>query len=182
MRFDELDEIVLAALRDVQVFLRQSAWRGRENELVSLFAFGHLLRLGCRPKGPLEPTQIAIEVAVPQVSGWSSRQKAVVRKDLVVWRAPAMTAWTEAPIAQDPVLAVLEWTALNNVNGESLRTKKLRKYDLDVRWLSQATASRPSMSGYAILVDLVAPVTITCRLVRGGAEITPPQTIGNRQE
>lgn len=85
-----------------------------------------------------------------------------------------MTAWTEAPIAQDPVLVVLEWPAISNASGKSRRSNKLRKYDLDVRWLSQATASRPSMSGYAILVDLAAPVTITCRLVRGGAEITPP--------
>jgi len=166
-----LDDIILSALRDLTDFLGAHRWRGRENELVSLFAFGFLLRHACPP---LEPTQIGIEVAVPQVPGWSPRHKADVRKDLVLWRYPEMTNWNETPGTPDPILAVLEWKSLNNIGIQERPAQKRGEHQSDVDWLLRSTRAKSRMSGYAVMVDTSAPITVTCRIVRGGSEIGPP--------
>lgn len=59
--------------------------RCRERELVSRFAFGHLVPR-CRPGTALfHPRQLGIEVAVPQRSGDGVRRQPDVCKDLVIW-------------------------------------------------------------------------------------------------
>ena len=60
-----LDELILGALEDLSRYLGSHEWRGRENELVNLFVFGRLLPRACPPNGTLDPTQLAIEVALP---------------------------------------------------------------------------------------------------------------------
>jgi hypothetical protein len=85
MTIDKLDKLIRTALTEFAADLSSRKWHGRENELVNLFTFGHLLRLGCPPRGNLDPTQIGIEVAVPQLPYWGKNPKRDVRKDLVIW-------------------------------------------------------------------------------------------------
>jgi hypothetical protein len=91
-------------LRDVAAFLGADSRRGRENEVVNLYTFACLLARACRPGGPLDPTQLGIEVAVPQLRGRSNRHQPDVRKDSVIWRPPRATKWMAASPAQVPVL------------------------------------------------------------------------------
>ena len=51
-------------LQELERYLADTGWRGRENELVNLFAMGNLLPRLCPP---MDPTQIAVEVAIRQV-------------------------------------------------------------------------------------------------------------------
>lgn len=95
----ELDVTITQALTSLARELSGVGWSGRrEREVVSLFCFGHLLRQ-CKPGGVLyDPTQVAIEVAVPQIPGQrnltgSSRSKAQVCKDIVIWPRPGMVTW-----------------------------------------------------------------------------------------
>jgi len=172
MTSEALDEIVLLALREMTTFLRRGTWRGRENELVSLYAFGFLLPRACAPAGPLRSTQIGIEVAVPQVTNWSPKQKADVRKDLVIWRYPDMTHWNRSEETPNPVLAIMEWKSLNNVGVKESPAQKRRDHEKDVDWLSRATSAESGLTGYAIFVDLQRAATVSCRIIRGGHEVS----------
>jgi hypothetical protein len=136
-----LDSIISQSLFSFAAMLRATGWYGREREAVSLYAMGYLVPY-CRPGTVLyDPTQIGIEVAVPQLGG--ADMKAQVCKDLVVWPAPAMTCWDAGRQPTVPPLAVLEW-------------KKGRSsvYGPNVDWLTQFTARWPTTVGYAITVDL----------------------------
>ena len=66
MRHFDLDKLIRRAFDSLVSDLNGRPWRGRERELVSLFAFQHLLRIGAASKPALKPGQIGIEVAVPQ--------------------------------------------------------------------------------------------------------------------
>ena len=105
----ELDAIVEKSLRS---FFRNicSEWCGRENEMVSLYAFGHLVKHVRRGTILSELTQIGIEVAVRQLPPDKEhpRKKKDVRKDLVIWPVPGMTLW-KANIPHNEPLAVMEW-------------------------------------------------------------------------
>lgn len=65
----KIDDLIRSTLSSLTDELSTVEWTGRrEREVISLFCFGHLLR-ECRPGAFLhDPTQIGIEVAVPQVS------------------------------------------------------------------------------------------------------------------
>ena len=145
MNHNELDRLLVDALRE----------------------FGHLVPLACTPRGPLDPTQVAIEVAVPQDPGWSARPKKNVRKDLVIWSEPASTNW----VGGSP-LAVLEWKSLNNVGVVERVRAKREQHELDIKWLCGATERLPGLSGYAVFVDLVGALpTVECTAIRGGARL-----------
>ena len=65
----ELDLIIRQSLKDLVDDIFDRPWFGREREVVSLYAFGHLQRY-CRGDGVLsDPTQIVIESAAPQLPG-----------------------------------------------------------------------------------------------------------------
>src|SRR5215475_11962231 len=79
----DLEPIIERALRRFLAHVRDVGWHGRENEAVSLYAFGFLQR-ECVPGGPLvDATQIGIEVGAAPAPVKGPRAR--VRKDLVIW-------------------------------------------------------------------------------------------------
>ncbi|MGD1996311.1 MAG: hypothetical protein PVH62_06025 [Anaerolineae bacterium] len=66
---EELDEIVQRSLAEFVEDVFSTGWLGREREAISLFVLGYLSGF-CKPGSLLrDPTQIGIEVAVPQLVG-----------------------------------------------------------------------------------------------------------------
>jgi hypothetical protein len=133
----EMDELVRNTLTDFTNGVFAGAWRGKEREAVSLFAFGYLL-MHCRPGSVLyDPAQIGIEVRVPKAHGLG--KKAEICKDLVICSKPASTCWSE----NECPLAILEWKA----NQPQVSVD-------DIAWLSAFSAKRPTFTGYAVCLDL----------------------------
>ena len=176
-----LDETILEALSACAAFLEAGEWRGRENELVNLFALGFLMPRICPPGGNLDPTQIGIEVAVPQVAEPGKRRTADVRKDLVLWRAPRTTNWTPSVPSESRVLAVMEWKSLNNTGIAERTPAKHRTHESDIRWLQAATSLDTAMNGYAVLADLRAKsFVVRCTIVRAGQVVLPEHEFRRR--
>lgn len=142
---EHMDAIVKGALVSVAEALRDSSWTGRrEREVVSLFCFGYLLR-HCDPSAILsDPTQISIEVAVPQIPGQrlltgKSSNKAQVCKDIVIWRNSRATCWDAAGRPTVRPLTVIEW---KHNDGP------ISRYDTE--WLCGFSSGDPDFVGYAI--------------------------------
>jgi len=170
MTREELDQLIRAVLVAFAEDLGSHEWFGRENELINLFVFGHLLKLGYPPRGVMDPAQIGIEVAVPQLSDWSERSRQDVRKDVVIWSTPGVTCWSGPRQHAEPPLAILEWKSLNNVGVKERPVQKRREYERDVDWLVRTTPRFDGMIGYAIFGDLASPaITIDCQMVRNSA-------------
>jgi len=72
-------------LKEFSTFIRDSEWRGKENDCVNLFAHRFL----AKSFRPID--RIGIEVAVFQLSG--KRRKQAVRKDLVIWKHSGDATW-----------------------------------------------------------------------------------------
>ena len=149
-----LSEAIRVALADFASDLRSVAWYGRENELVNWFAHGHLMRVVADSGTSLDPMQIGIEVAVPQIAEPTARHRRDVRKDLVIWRRPKQTCWIGPRQHGEPPLAILEWKSMNNVGVPESEPKKRREFAADVNWLRAATRRSPDLLGYAVFVDL----------------------------
>lgn len=129
--------VIESAFRDMDTFLRASEWRGRENEVVNLFAH-RFLAAQVSSDGPLRSIrQIGIEVAVPQITG-SGKQ--YVRKDLVIWPNEDMTVFVGDGIPA----AIIEW----KVNDP-------RECGRDAAWLRLFTDTYPAVVGYTACATLV---------------------------
>jgi len=167
-----LDALIARSLADCAEDLRRSPWFGRENELVNLFVFGHLLRLASVNPSVLQPGQIGIEVAVPQLPDWGTRPKKDVRKDLVIWPAPRTTCWAGPRIHGAPPLAVMEWKTINSVGVPENVLAKRREHASDIDWLTRMTRRWPGVLGYAVFVDLrESSFTMECQLIREGRTV-----------
>jgi hypothetical protein len=130
MSTEALSCVIEAALRNCHERLESTNWHGRENELVNLFA-QHCLVLEMEPSGPLRSSsQVGIEVSVPQVSGSLKR---FVRKDLVIWPQPLMTAWSGTPSA------IIEW-----------KRDRISSCAADIEWLKLFTRRYPETIGYSV--------------------------------
>lgn len=92
-----------AALKEMEMHLHKSRWRGKENDCVNLFAHRFLA------KRVRQIDRIGIEVAVPQLSGKGRKQ--AVRKDLVIWKGSGDTTWGADWRARAVPMAILEWKA-----------------------------------------------------------------------
>lgn len=141
----ELDSIVAGSLQSLHLELSSGTWRGRrEREVISLFCFGHLLQ-HCQTSSALyDPTQLAIEVAVPQISdqrGLSGKggNKSQVCKDIVIWPKPRMTCWDAHGDATVRPISVIEWK--HNERAVS---------EYDTNWLRAFSADHPEFVGYAV--------------------------------
>lgn len=148
-----LDEIISRSLKSLLKDISQHSWYGREREIVSLYAFGHLLPLCSASSVLFDPTQIGIEVAVPQLKAESNRRlKTLICKNVVIWSRPKMTCWnTESDCFQYP-LAVLEWKSVNRIDGATQRKRKLTEYQSDVEWLRRTSELARGFVGYAVLI------------------------------
>ena len=84
-RIERLDTLIESSLRMFVRQVEEFSWAGRENEAVSLFAFGCLLR----HMGP--------------------KRKRLVCKDLVLWPEPGMTCSGPSRARGMAPAAILEW-------------------------------------------------------------------------
>ena len=161
----ELDEIVKRSLRSFYLQDVCSEWCGRENEMVNLYALGHLAK-EVRPGTILDDlTQIGIEVAVRQLDRTldHTKRRSDVRKDLVIWCTPKMTHW-KGNIPQNEPLAVMEWK-VNHSIGRRAHPQNRRDHQADIEWLLD-TSRRSGMEnfiGYAVLVENTrSPKELVC--------------------
>jgi len=164
MELTALDGLIRSTISEFTAAIFDSGWRGREREAVSLYAAG-FLQPRCLPGALLrDPTQVAIEVAVPGVL--SLNPKGRVNKDLVIWPEPRMTLWDKNWAAVNEPLAVLEWKVFR------LATRPPRVSDHDVEWLTAFSGSRDRFVGYAVTIDLAGRSfrTRVARFSRGNIE------------
>ena len=114
-------------------------WKGRENEIVNLFAHDMLFS-EINEKGPLYHIgQIGIEVSVQQIN---SNKKNLVRKDLIIWPVKNMTVWQNDDNEYNVPLAIIEW-----------KTKKIIDCEYDKEWLMKYTKDKITI-GYSIFIDI----------------------------
>jgi hypothetical protein len=140
----ELDDIISKSLKAFLDYINQTNWTGRENEAVSLYAFGFLQK-ECSQEGPLhDPTQIGIEVGAADTPKSKNSQ---VRKDLVIWESPGANRWYPAYKESEP-LAIMEWKVLRPEMNRHPSTSA------DVAWLSDHCGKHPGTVGYSIFLDL----------------------------
>jgi hypothetical protein len=174
-----LDSIVEKSLRSFyKDICALPEWCGRENEMVNLYALGHLAKH--RAPGTIlsKLTQLGIEVAVRQLPKevllkWNpkaDKPKKDVRKDLVIWRSPRMCLWKDNVPCNVP-LAIMEWK-VNHYRNRDSHPKNRRDYPLDVNWLRETSAREgKNFIGYAVLLDNArTPKTLLCTRVQAGAE------------
>lgn len=143
---NELDNTVQSALETFAEKALDGSWSGqREREAVSLFAFGALLTQ-VDPDGVLHsPSQVGLEVPIPQVTVGnedSTNKKDQVCKDLVIWPSPRMTCWDDDQNPTVPPVAVIEW-----------KFDRASIYDGDVNWLAAFTSRYPECTGYAVTAN-----------------------------
>lgn len=124
--------LVERAFDSLGLYLLNSDWYGRENELVNLFAHSFLLE---QPSS-LMPSQLGIEVAVKQIQ--TEGAKALVRKDLVIWKQPNQTVWKDGAPTNDPAVVV------------EFKINDIKKCAPDVEWLRLFTAAHPGVIGYSV--------------------------------
>jgi len=143
--------IIESALHDLHVYLTdpECPWRGRENEVVNLFAHD-FLAVQVSQSGPLASlSQVGIEVAVKQVDG----SKNLVRKDLVIWPRPRMTQWSD----EHGPAVIVEWKRDN-----------VQKCDKDVDWLRKFTQAFPETIGFSVCAYLKKRAGVSCVVVEEG--------------
>jgi hypothetical protein len=142
---EEFDSIVRASLESLALELKGNEWKGRrEREVISLFCFGHLLKY-CQAGSVLsDPTQIGIEVAVPQIDNHRALagrapQKRQVCKDVVIWPKARMVSWDDDGRATVRPRCVIEWKH---------NEKRISLYD--IQWLREFSALSSSFVGFAV--------------------------------
>jgi hypothetical protein len=117
---------------------------------------GHLLREVTAGHAIRHPTQLGIEVPVPQITG--ADRKTQVCKDVVIWPEPRMTCWDVAQQPTVPPIGILEW-----------KFPSRRVYSGDVEWLRSFSRMHPACTGYAISADLPGGAfRLSCTRVSGG--------------
>ncbi len=177
-----LDAIVGASLASFYLDICSSTWCGREREMISLYAFGHLVT-HCTPGSVLsDPAQIGIEVAVRQLPADKDHRgrRGTVCKDLVIWPMRGMTLWQADRPHHEP-LVIVEWKVNHSFNRAS-HQKNRREHQQDIAWLCETSSRIGEIDflGYAVLVeDTCFPKTLTCTRIHRGtsrAWLTLPQS------
>ena len=109
-----------------------------------------------------DPTQIAIEVAVPQIAGQRSltgkvSSKGQVCKDIVIWPGPRMTCWDAAGKPSVPPASIIEW-------------KHNSAATFDSSWLREFSGLYRNFVGFAVSSSLTSPPNfkLTCTRFVGG--------------
>jgi hypothetical protein len=109
----DIQKIIKKALEDFDIYLKETNWYGRENEVVNLFAHKFLNKyIGKEPLVSLE--QIGIEVAVKQLP--SENGKELVRKDLVIWKNGDTSVWNDKGEVTNTPLAIIECISLDQLD------------------------------------------------------------------
>ena len=110
---DDLDNIIIQALREFTASVREENWVGREREAISVYTFSHLIRR-CNPNSQFhDPGQVCIEGAVPPNS---TDKKPQINKDLIVWENAKMNCWILSENSLNVVnypLLIMQWKVLS---------------------------------------------------------------------
>ena len=160
-----VDALVSEALTSLYTDLqgRRDCYK-REQELVSVFAFGHLAPLLLREG--IDPGQLCVEGRVPQANRKRGAVSSPTRRDLddhahrdlVLFRRRHCTHWCgNAPYA------VMEWKL--SVKARTLAKAK-KDYKIDLDWLQDN--AHLMRVGYCVLVEWVGKLRIQCERVCNG--------------
>ena len=132
--------------------IEKEKWFGKERELVSRFVFSKLIKnIGCC-KEFTDPAQIGIEVRVKQIRVGKNE----VCKDLVIWKYPSQTVWSEEKVP----LCIIEWKHQNREPSE-----------YDIKWLKAYTAINANCFGIALNINNNIEYTIKAVLIENGEVI-----------
>jgi hypothetical protein len=139
----DLDSIIRASLVDFADRRLRATWYGKEHNWVSLYVFGHLLPL-CQSDRPLfDPTQIAIEVGVPQPPGYV---KTAANRDVVIWERPCSSCWNLDGAETAHPMAIVEW----KVHRHRRRNREVPR---ERKWLREYCAWQPQVLAYAVELE-----------------------------
>jgi hypothetical protein len=166
----EIDVIIKDSLQSFYEDVGSLESSGREREMISLFAFGYLVK-SCRPKTVLyDSTQIGIEVAVQQLprSASDPGRGSTVCKDIVIWHAPRMTLWKGKERHNEP-LVVMEWKVNYSLGTRHSFAANRRGHAKDINWLLDTSVriNDDKFVGYAVFLDCTTkPQELTCVRVK----------------
>jgi len=127
-----------AALKQMELHLHKSDWRGKENECVNLFAHRFL----AKRVRPID--RIGIEVAVPQLGGKGRKQ--AVRKDLLIWKRGGATTWGADWKAKAVPQVILEWKVKRGPGAKPTISAR------DREWLKAFKSNHRGFTGVCITV------------------------------
>jgi len=160
----QLDDLIKSALLSFSSIPKVSQW-AREKELVSWFVTDHLLPQ-VNPQSIIhQPSQVGIEVAVPQHKTPNNpRKNPDVCKDVVIWEEPKMSCWDSDGMANIYPLSVLEWKSFNKRDRPGQRKNKTKTFtEYDIPWLQKTSSKVEKFIGYGILADVTnQKIEITC--------------------
>jgi hypothetical protein len=129
---------IYAALKEMELYLRKSDWRGKENDCVNLFAHRFL----AKRVRPID--RIGIEVAVPQLGGKGRKQ--AVRKDLLIWKRGGATTWGADWKAKAVPQAILEWKVKRGPGAKPTISNR------DRAWLKAFKSNHRGFTGVCVTV------------------------------
>jgi len=133
--------------------IKNEKWFGKEREIISRFAFSNLLDLVNADARFYSPGQIGIEVRVKQIDDSGKKE---VCKDLVVWKFPYQTAWSQ----DNSPLLIVEWKCNN---------KNIFKGDAD--WLEEYVRQNPATIGIAVNIDNKGEYSLKAALIENGKPV-----------
>jgi hypothetical protein len=147
-QMSDLHNLLRDAFREFETWLLVAPWRGKEHDCVNLFVHKFIFRR-ISPTGPIsDPTQVGIEVGVPQPPGIGIKKGA--RKDLVIWNDPDTSTWDAH---WNPVrfpLAIIEWKARREKTNRPITDPH------DLKWITAYSLLHPDHHGYCATVDFTA--------------------------
>ena len=126
------------SLKEFSAFIRDSEWRGKENDCVNLFAHRFL----AKRVRPID--RIGIEVAVPQLGGKGRKQ--AVRKDLVIWKRSGGATWGRDWKAMAVPQAILEWKVKRGLAAKPTISNR------DRAWLKSFKRKHRGFTGVCVTV------------------------------
>lgn len=156
-----IDDVMATCLTQLAADPHVRGWSAKERNWVNYFAHGFLLQQ-CKPDSVLHhPTQVTIEVGVPQPPGYT---KPTTNRDLVIWSTPGATCWNQewAPVCHP--LAIVEWKEHRprRPNVEVLKERA---------WLRAYSAWAPDTVAYAVEMHWSPETfTICCSRFQGTSE------------
>jgi hypothetical protein len=153
-----LDYFLNDALAEFGEWLKTSAWRGKEHDVVNVFVSSFLLPRVADGAAIRHPGQIRIQGAVKQIE--RNANPAVV-KDLVIWDSPMANAWDDQWRPVNTPRAVLEWKAYREPRRESFDA-------YDTAWIGDWTAANPGTIGYVVTARMYEPRGLSWLIARGG--------------
>ena len=144
----ELNRMLLEYFSEIKM----ERWFGKEREIINRFVFSKLvINLRCC-KEFYNPAQIGIEVRVNQVKVGKNK----VCKDLVIWKYPNQTIWSEEKVP----LCIMEWKHQNREPSE-----------YDIEWLKAYTSINANCFGIALNINNNTEYTIKAVLIENGEVI-----------